>query len=109
MVGVDFSPRPLLEDACLLTVPFQQHRQGRLMDLNQPGFTSALDLAAAIRAKQLSPVEVVEGALSRIEQLNPALNAFSEVLADDARAAARAAESAVQHGDDLGPLHGVPV
>lgn len=79
------------------------------MDLSELGFTSALDLAASIRRKALSPVEVVEGVLSRIEQLNPTLNAFSEVLADDARAAARAAEVAVQRGDDLGPLHGIPV
>ncbi len=79
------------------------------MDLTALGFTSALDLAAAIRRKEVSPVEVVDGALGRIERLNPALNAFSDVLADDARAAAQAAEAAVQRGDDLGPLHGVPV
>ena len=79
------------------------------MDLSQLGFTSALDLAASIRTKEISPVEVVDGILDRVERLNPTLNAFSEVLADDARAAARAAEAAVQRGDDLGPLHGVPV
>ena len=79
------------------------------MDLSALGFTSALDLAASIRRKELSPVEVVDGILSRIEQLDPTLNAFSQVLADDARAAAQAAEAAVQRGDDLGALHGVPV
>jgi aspartyl-tRNA(Asn)/glutamyl-tRNA(Gln) amidotransferase subunit A len=79
------------------------------MDLSALGFTSALDLAASIRRKELSPVEAVDGILSRIEQLDPTLNAFSEVLADNARAAARSAEAAVQRGDDLGPLHGVPV
>jgi len=80
------------------------------MDFSALGFTSALDLAASIRRKELSPVEVVEGVLSRIEQFNPTLNAFSQVLADDARAAARAAEVAVlQRGDDLGALHGVPI
>lgn len=79
------------------------------MDLSALGFTSALDLAASIRRKELSPVEAVDGILSRIEQLDPTLNAFSQVLNDDARAAARAAEAAVQRGDDLGPLHGVPV
>jgi aspartyl-tRNA(Asn)/glutamyl-tRNA(Gln) amidotransferase subunit A len=79
------------------------------MDLSELGFTSALDLAASIRRKELSPVDVVEATLGRIERLNPTLNAFCEVLADDARAAARAAESAVQRGDELGPLHGVPV
>jgi len=79
------------------------------MDLRDLAFTPALDLAARIRRKELSPVEAVEGALTRIEQLNPTLNAFSEVLADDARAAAKRAEEAVQRGDDLGPLHGVPL
>jgi aspartyl-tRNA(Asn)/glutamyl-tRNA(Gln) amidotransferase subunit A len=79
------------------------------MDLSALGFTSALDLAASIRRKELSPVEVVDGILRRIEQLDPTLNAFSQVLADDARAAAQAAEAAIQRGDDLGALHGVPV
>src|SRR5215207_3058797 len=79
------------------------------MDLRELAFTPALEIAASIRRKELSPVEVVEAALGRIEQLNPTLNAFFEVLADDARGAARAAEAAVQRGDELGPLHGVPV
>jgi aspartyl-tRNA(Asn)/glutamyl-tRNA(Gln) amidotransferase subunit A len=78
------------------------------MDLRDLAFTPALDLAARIRRKELSPVEAVEGALTRIEQLEPSLNAFAEVLADAARAAAKRAEEAVQRGDDLGPLHGVP-
>ena len=79
------------------------------MEPSDLAFTSALDLAARIRRKELSPVEVVEGTLSRIEQLDPSLNAFSDVLADDARVKARAAEAAVQRGDALGPLHGVPI
>ena len=79
------------------------------MDLSAPGFSSALDLAAAIRRKDVSPVEVVDAALGRIEQFNPTLNAFSEVLVDNARDAARQAEAAVNDGADLGPLHGVPI
>jgi aspartyl-tRNA(Asn)/glutamyl-tRNA(Gln) amidotransferase subunit A len=79
------------------------------MDVRELGFRSALDLAAAIRRKDLSPVEVVDGTLGRIEQLNPTLNAFSHVLTDDARTAARRAEDAVQRGDPVGPLHGVPI
>jgi aspartyl-tRNA(Asn)/glutamyl-tRNA(Gln) amidotransferase subunit A len=79
------------------------------MDLSSPDYTSALDLAAAIKSRRVSPVEVVNAALDRIGALNPTLNAFSEVLADDARAAAREAEAAVQRGDALGPLHGVPI
>jgi aspartyl-tRNA(Asn)/glutamyl-tRNA(Gln) amidotransferase subunit A len=69
---------------------------------------SALDLAALIRTKQVSPVEVTEQVLSRIAALNPRLNAFCWVAADTARAAAREAEIAVVKGEPLGLLHGVP-
>jgi len=69
---------------------------------------TALDLAASVRGKEISPVEVVEALLARIEALNPRLNAFCLVTADVARAAAREAEIAVMKGEPLGPLHGVP-
>jgi aspartyl-tRNA(Asn)/glutamyl-tRNA(Gln) amidotransferase subunit A len=59
--------------------------------------------------KKVSPVEVIEALLARIEQLNPTLNAFCLVAADEARQAAQAAEQAVMRGEALGPLHGVPV
>ena len=72
-------------------------------------YTSAVDLAAAIRSKKLSPVEVVENCLARIEDVNPALNAFCFVFADEALEQARAAEAAVMASDALGPLHGVPI
>jgi aspartyl-tRNA(Asn)/glutamyl-tRNA(Gln) amidotransferase subunit A len=72
-------------------------------------FLPATDLAAKIRAKEVSPVEAVDAVLARIEALNPRLNAFCFVHADEARELARAAEAAVLRGDDLGPLHGVPV
>jgi aspartyl-tRNA(Asn)/glutamyl-tRNA(Gln) amidotransferase subunit A len=68
----------------------------------------ALELAALIRTKQISPVELVERVLRRIEILNPRLNAFCCVSADAARAAAREAEIAVVKGEPLGALHGVP-
>jgi aspartyl-tRNA(Asn)/glutamyl-tRNA(Gln) amidotransferase subunit A len=71
-------------------------------------FTSAVDLAGAIRTKLVSPVEAVDAVLSRIERLNPRLNAYCAVTADAARAEARSAEAALMRGDTLGPLHGVP-
>jgi len=68
----------------------------------------ALTLARLIRDKQVSPVAVVEAVLARIEMLQPTVNAFITVTAEEARAAARRAEAAVMGGERLGPLHGVP-
>ncbi len=70
---------------------------------------SAVELAALIRARKVSPVEVVDAALGRIDRLNPALNAYCTVTTDEARDAAQAAEVAVMTGEELGALHGVPV
>lgn len=72
-------------------------------------FMPATDLTAAIRTKRVSPVEVLNAVLARIEQLNPKLNAYCLVTADAARQEAQAAEQAVMRGETLGPLHGVPV
>ena len=69
----------------------------------------ALELAALIRDKQVSPVEVADAVLARIESVNPRFGAFCAVAADDAREAAAAAEVAVMTGEVLGALHGVPV
>ncbi len=69
----------------------------------------AVELASAIRRKAISPVEVTEAILDRIERLNPTLNAFCLVSHDVARVAAREAEIAVMRGEPAGPLHGVPV
>ena len=71
--------------------------------------TPATELTAAIRAKQLSPVELTEALLARIEAVNPAINAYLDVAGDRALEDARAAEASVMRGDDLGLLHGLPV
>jgi amidase len=70
---------------------------------------SALELAALVRSKQVSALEVTEAMLSRIDTVNPRLNAYCLVAADAARAAAREADIAVAKGEPLGPLHGAPV
>src|SRR5262245_33860930 len=70
---------------------------------------SALELAAAIRAKRISPVEIAESTLARIEALNPKLNAFCLVARELALRDAREAEIAVAKGEPIGPLHGVPI
>lgn len=70
---------------------------------------TAVELRRMIGAKQVSPVEVLEAHLARIERINPAINAIVAMDADRARAAARTAEAAVMRGDRLGPLHGLPL
>jgi aspartyl-tRNA(Asn)/glutamyl-tRNA(Gln) amidotransferase subunit A len=72
-------------------------------------FTPAHRLRDMIARKELSPVELTEATLQRIERLNPRLSAFLTVTADLARAAARAAEAAVLRGEMPGALHGIPV
>jgi Asp-tRNA(Asn)/Glu-tRNA(Gln) amidotransferase A subunit family amidase len=73
---------------------------------------SALDAyaaAAAIRRRELSPVEFVEDCLGRVEELDGEINAFTVVLADQARATAREIERRVAIREPVGPLAGVPV
>src|SRR5713226_4819291 len=72
-------------------------------------FLSATEMAKGIREKQLSPVELIEAHLSRIETLNPKLNAFVQLDAERARSQAQAAETAVMGRKAFGPLHGVPI
>ncbi len=69
---------------------------------------SAINLARKIRKKDVSPVEVVDAYLARIEKVNPKLNAIVTLTADAARAQAKQAEQEVMEGKPLPPLHGVP-
>lgn len=74
-------------------------------------YRSASDLAAAIRDRQLSPVELLDACLARVDALNDRVNAVVWRDEDAARAAARAAADQVAKGDPdaLGPFHGVPI
>ena len=65
--------------------------------------------AAAIRARRISPIELTEAYLDRIERLNPKLGAYITVMAKSALADAARAENEIASGDYRGPLHGVPV
>ncbi|HEX7286487.1 MAG TPA: amidase [Candidatus Angelobacter sp.] len=71
-----------------------------------------LDLAEAgrlVQKKEVSPVELAEACLARIERLDPKLNSFITVTADSALAEARRAEAEIARGEWKGPLHGIPV
>ena len=72
-------------------------------------YMSAGQLSGLIRDKQVSPVEVIDAHLGRIEATEPTLNSFITLLADHARDAARRAETQISAGNYRGPLHGIPV
>ena len=69
---------------------------------------SARELVRLLRSRAVSPVEVVEAHLKRIEEVNPSLNAIV-TIADDVVNRAREAEDAIVRGREVGPLHGLPI
>jgi aspartyl-tRNA(Asn)/glutamyl-tRNA(Gln) amidotransferase subunit A len=71
--------------------------------------SDAVSLARRVRRRELSPTEVVDAVLARMERLNPILNAVCTPTADVARAQARGIEAAIMAGDRVGPLAGVPM
>jgi aspartyl-tRNA(Asn)/glutamyl-tRNA(Gln) amidotransferase subunit A len=79
------------------------------MNSEDLGYLPATRLAELIRTKQLSPVEYTKGLLDRIAALEPKVNAFVHLAADQAMDAARAAEARLMSGERIGRLHGVPV
>jgi amidase len=72
-------------------------------------FSSIAEVAERIRSRQISPREVIDAHLERIEKLQPKLNAFVHVDALGARRQAQAAEASVLRGDAVGALHGVAI
>ncbi len=70
---------------------------------------SVAEAGPLIRERELSPVELAEACLARIEAKEPGLNAFITVIAEEALASARDAEKAIAKGDYRGPLHGIPL
>ena len=70
---------------------------------------SAVDLAALMRRREISPLELLDSCLARIEAVNPKLNAVVALDEPAARAAAEAAEAQFRAGEGLGPLTGLPV
>ena len=70
---------------------------------------SLWDTGELVRARKVSPVELTNACLARIERLNPVLNAFITVTADRALADAKAAEEEIARGRRRGPLHGIPI
>lgn len=79
------------------------------MNREDLAYTTISALAPLIRSRDLSPVEITDVVLQRIEALNPTLGAFVTVTADHARRLAREAEAEITRGQYRGPLHGIPL
>ncbi|MDB5526631.1 MAG: amidase [Rhizobium sp.] len=78
------------------------------MTTTEIAFTPAAELSAAMRSKEISPVEVTKSVLDRIDRYDGQVNAFATLMAESAMETAREAEAAIMRGDTLGPLHGIP-
>src|SRR5579859_7427700 len=109
-----FTSQPSTCNGRLSTFPSRLTPRGRThtlerLTMNKIIFGTIAEIAAGIRAKKFSPVEVVDAHLERAAALQPTLNAFVHLDAHGARKQARAAEAAWMRGDAVGPLHGVPL
>lgn len=100
--------RELLASASVYTATGTIPRafSGPVKDLD---FAPALEAAAAIKAKQVSSLELTRRMIARIDRYNPKLDAFVYLMRDQALAQAREADAALSRGDPVGPFHGVPI
>src|ERR1700722_11485963 len=89
--------------------PRDHGRGNGAIAMPSPAFLPFNTLSTEIAARRLSPVDLVDECLSRIERLEPKLRAFISVNAANARLAAEAADKAIRSGHAVGPLHGVPI
>jgi len=109
-VGHLWTRRELLKTAAACGagsfLPIGMARAEQPADLTRLSLVEAM---ALLRRKAVSPVELAQASIARIERLNPALNAFITVTAEQALQQAREAEAEIQRGQWRGPLHGMPL
>src|SRR5205809_1258521 len=101
-----FSRRKFLQAGIGTAATLRSTARGTRDDLP---FLSISELSGLMRTRKISPVEVTSLMLERIEKLNPILNAYVTVTADQAMKSAQEAEREIQRGKWRGPLHGVPI
>jgi aspartyl-tRNA(Asn)/glutamyl-tRNA(Gln) amidotransferase subunit A len=88
---------------------FQRLTTPAKRELKSFRYATLQHVAKLIQTQKVSPVEVVDACLKRIEDLNPKLNAFITILADQAHEQAQEAEAEIKAGRWRGPLHGIPI
>jgi Asp-tRNA(Asn)/Glu-tRNA(Gln) amidotransferase A subunit family amidase len=79
-----------------------------MSDLASDPYASIMKLSKAFRNKSVSPSEVMEAQLVRIEAIDPKLGSYQSVYGDAALAAAKEADTAIANDQRLGPFHGIP-
>ena len=89
--------------------PLEDEAKNRPLPQREAGHPTISDIGPRLERREVSPLELTEAALARIDERDPQLNAFQCVLADSARASAKAAEAEIKSGRYRGPLHGVPI
>jgi Asp-tRNA(Asn)/Glu-tRNA(Gln) amidotransferase A subunit family amidase len=77
--------------------------------MKEPTLLSATQMASQVRERLISPIELAEAHLAKIQRLNPKLNSFVDINPERVRQQAREADAAVAAHRKLGPLHGVPI
>lgn len=77
--------------------------------MRELAFTTVVQQAHLVASGEVTARQLAEHSLARIAELNPRLNAFVRVLADEARAQAHVLDAVLESGDPVGPLHGVPI
>jgi amidase len=87
----------------------QTFKMETIMTNQEICFLTATEMACRIRSKELSAFEVMEAHLAQIERINPKVNAIVTFLPEQALEQARAADNALVRGEDVGPLHGLPI
>ncbi len=80
-----------------------------VMDASEICYWTITEIAAALRRKEISPIEITDALLNRIEGIDGKLHSFITLTADLARQQARQAEQELRSGTDRGPLHGIPI
>ena len=80
-----------------------------MMTMRELAYASIAEVSERVKQREVSPVELTNLMLSRIEDLDSKLHSYYTVFANEVRAAARQVEIEIQHGQDRGPLHGIPI
>ncbi len=101
--------RTLLQSACVAAAAGAVGVRAAAGEISELTWAPAWKLVGMIKAKAISPVDLTRHYLARIDRINPQINGYITVDHEGALAQARVAEQAVMRGEDLGPLHGIPI